>query len=360
MKNQTGFNDPKGFTLIELLVVIAIIGVLASMLLPTLAKAKKKSNRVKCASTMGSMGKAFIGFSTESSGNQFPWMVTIGTARAMYDEANVTLGLVSPTIYERAQGRAISKPPGWFNAGWQSGTWDRHYHDWWCAKDIHWLWNVASLRKGIGGAKGLLSASDPKAKRANGLETNQGAFAEGMGYGKSPSQAAKISAENQASGKTRFYTRRQAQSYAIHMGGDANAGNAILATTRNVLGADREAGYAGRLNYFQLRGRYENISSARTLTNVHIGVKDTSGNELIGFAGPDSKGTFKHDNNTAYPIASRRAMGGLDRGQGNYLLSDSSVKQASDTEFQTIVKQHAETRGALGGNANHMVTSPWQ
>jgi prepilin-type N-terminal cleavage/methylation domain-containing protein len=218
----------RGFTLIELLVVIAIIGILASMLLPTLAKAKKKANRVKCASTMGSMGKAFTGFSTEASGNQFPWMVTMGTAQAMYDEANVTIGLVSPTIYGRAQGRAISKPPGWFNAGWQAGTWDRHYYDWWCSKDIHWLWSAAALRKGIGGAKGLLSASDPRAKRANALEASSGAFAEGIGYGKSPSQAA----ENQASGKTCYYTRRQAQSYAIHMGGDANANNAILATTR--------------------------------------------------------------------------------------------------------------------------------
>ena len=353
-------NNQNGFTLIELLVVIAIIGILAGILLPILAKAKKKSNRVKCASTMGSMGKAFTGFSTEASGNQFPWMVTMGTAQAMYDEANVTIGLVSPTIYGRAQGRALPKPAGWFNAGWQAGKWDRHYYDWWCAKDIHWLWSAAALRKGIGGAKGLLSASDPRAKRANALEASSGAFDEGMGYGKSPSKAAKISAENQASGKTRYYTRRQAQSYAIHMGGDANANNAILATTRNVLGADRAAGYVAKVNYFQLRGRYENIGHARTITNVHIGVKDASGNELIGFAGPSSKGTFKHDNNTAYPIASRRAMGGLDRGQGNYLLSDGSAKQASDTEFQTIVKQHAETRGSLGGKNNHMVTSPWQ
>ena len=50
--------DTKAFTLIELLVVIAIIGVLASLLLPALAKAKAKARATACRNHLRQLGLA--------------------------------------------------------------------------------------------------------------------------------------------------------------------------------------------------------------------------------------------------------------------------------------------------------------
>jgi prepilin-type N-terminal cleavage/methylation domain-containing protein len=75
----------KGFTLIELLVVIAIIGILASMLLPTLAKAKRKANRLKCANNMKQVVTGFTAAAGSHDG-QLPWLMTAEEGTAAYRE----------------------------------------------------------------------------------------------------------------------------------------------------------------------------------------------------------------------------------------------------------------------------------
>lgn len=113
----------RGFTLIELLVVIAIIAVLASMLLPALAKTRQTASKIPCASNLRNISQGCLMYVNDYDG----WMPPTGwNSEHMYHirdylgldpekDGGITAHAYTDLLFKKVSGvafcPALSNPP---------------------------------------------------------------------------------------------------------------------------------------------------------------------------------------------------------------------------------------------------------
>ena len=364
MKNQM----KRGFTLIELLVVIAIIGILASMLLPTLAKAKKKANRMKCASNIGQQSKAHITFSGDGDG--FVWQcqdleILDAYASDYRDGVHYDKGGQNRKRTNKFFGPRKGKPGnedklvqtvGSNHFGDTDGDWTNiqkqiagyRYHRGWHNVDIRYTNTMPAFRDSLDSVTMLLSPSDPKNKKHNNAEKNNTSRIDGW-------------AQHSWGGDNNFlgyHMNQKATSYGHHLGANDQKPETVLNFTRNIQGQRQRTGnngHGGGWAYAELpsgrvRCREEHYGvtlRAGTASNANLNSHKWIGSDGEGFHTDGYSGHGGGGWNRAKQADARRflAMSGLDAAQGNYSTADGSVTQADDATWTAALVAAAKAKG---------------
>ncbi len=380
-----------GFTLIELLVVVAIIGILSSILLPALSKARKKTNRTKCASNLKQVATAWNGFAT--SHQNFPWMLSWRSAGAAYS------GM--PT----------------------SASGGKHGSGWWWSTDIQAMFSV--IGSDLKSAKVLASPCDPGVFAANEseaasenrtttqtstryLDANGNDVPHGAAYVSTATVTYQVGGLFAGDG----VIGRTALSYGMHLGSDVQNPNSILGMTKNFVGAT--SGPATGVSKHPTQpydadgdGRYDPIAPASREGSYDYSVLNKSNGTgvevyylspqtqdardlhwwanqylcagLIGtdlgsgirggtWIGPtvDNAASMWHGYTDGWVhgpghvgcayssvaaanvknVSRNLVMSGLDANQGQMVRADGSVMVANDSQLQDAVKKHADSKGS--------------
>ena len=310
----------KAFTLIELLVVIAIIGILASMLLPTLAKAKKKANRLKCNGKLTQLQKVLSAFAGDNE-QMYPWFMTAEAAAHM-------AGL---TVQEA--GAAHKRNSGWVRKSkqLQNGA-PKLARDRGClvhmSGDIRYIFTDTQLRQDLASSNALLSPTDPKCKRTNDLDSSH--------FHKSGTAAGTFNGWGRSWWNS-AYVHQRGLSYGLHKSADELSGaSSITFFTRNFEGDNPTGRAENAMNNWT-----HNWRPVHRTVRVQ-GVTSAINEEWIG-AGGNPKG----------------AMAGLDENQGSMAWADGRVAQVNDNTMQASIKANIEHTGATYAPSGQVCRGGW-